>query len=141
MIYDNHKVIIFHLLNYTSPLILKLHGKMKQTLALLWSKINAKNRAFVVSYHKSWQHIAIRCVVTVNYGHFLCRHNSRIVAKRIKSKRLCQGIKHCFAMCISFGGIQNCYKEIDIIRSLFYRCLICTEWHMIMVGDKDCKWR
>ena len=35
LIYDNHKVIIFHLLNYSSPLIPKLHGKMKQKLALL----------------------------------------------------------------------------------------------------------
>ena len=29
------KVIIFHLINYVSPLIQKLHGKMKQKLALL----------------------------------------------------------------------------------------------------------
>ena len=29
LIYDNHKVIIFNLLNYISPLIPKLHGKMK----------------------------------------------------------------------------------------------------------------
>ena len=27
LIYDNHKVIIFHLLDYTSPVIPKLYGK------------------------------------------------------------------------------------------------------------------
>ena len=75
---------------------------MKQKLALLRSKINAKNRVFVVSYHISRQHIAIRCVVTVDYGHFSCRHNSGIVSKRIESKRLYQGINHCFVVCISF---------------------------------------
>ena len=36
LIYDNHKVIIFHLLNYISSLIEKLHGKMKQKFALLF---------------------------------------------------------------------------------------------------------
>ena len=30
-----------------------------------------------VPYHISWQRIAIRFVVTVDYGHFSCRHNSR----------------------------------------------------------------
>ena len=30
LIYNNHKVIIFHLLNCISPLIRKLNGKMKQ---------------------------------------------------------------------------------------------------------------
>ena len=32
---DNDKVIIFRLLNYTSPLIKKLRGKLKPKLALL----------------------------------------------------------------------------------------------------------
>ena len=35
-IYDNHKVIIFHLFNDIFPLIQKLYGKMKQKLALLF---------------------------------------------------------------------------------------------------------
>ena len=76
LIYDNHKVIISRLLCYTSPLLLKL---LKQKLSLLCSRINAKKQVFVVPYHISWQRIAIRCVVTVNYGHFSHRHNSRIV--------------------------------------------------------------
>ena len=74
-----HKVIISRLLNYTFPLLLKRHGKMKQKLALLCSRINAKSRVFVAPYHISWQRIAIGCVVTIIYGHFSYRHNSRIV--------------------------------------------------------------
>ena len=79
LIYSNDEVIIFRLLNYTPPLIPKLHGKMKQKLALLWSRINAKNQVFVVPYHISFQCIAVRCAVTVDYSHFSCRHNLRIV--------------------------------------------------------------
>ena len=37
LIYDNNKVIIFHLLNFISPLVPKLHDKIKQKLALLFS--------------------------------------------------------------------------------------------------------
>ena len=77
--YDNHKVIVFHLLSYASHLIPKLHGKMKHKLALLWSRINAKTGVFVVPHHISWKRITIRCLVTVDYCYSLCSHNSRIV--------------------------------------------------------------
>ena len=73
MIYDNPKVIIFHLLNYTSHFVTKLHGAMKQKLALLGSRINVKNRVFVVPYHISRQRIVIA------NGRFSCRYNSKIV--------------------------------------------------------------
>ena len=62
-----------------NPFIPKLHGKMKQKLALLWSRINAKNRALLCLVTFLLQPIAIRCVVTVDYDHFLCHCNSRIV--------------------------------------------------------------
>ena len=62
-------LIIFHLLNYTSP---------QTKISLLWSRINAKKWVFVVPYHILWQRTAIGCVITVDYGHFLCHHNSRI---------------------------------------------------------------
>ena len=62
-------LIIFHLLNYTSP---------QTKISLLWSRINAKKWVFVVPYHISWQRIAICCVVTVDCGHFSCHQNSRI---------------------------------------------------------------
>ena len=42
------------------------------------SEINAKKGVFTVLYHISWQCIAIRCVVTFEYGHISSRHNSRI---------------------------------------------------------------
>ena len=71
-------LIIFHLLNYTSPLIPKHYGKMKKKINLLWSGINTKKWVFVVPYHISWQRIAIRCVVTAVYSHFWCHHNSSI---------------------------------------------------------------
>ena len=77
LIYDNHEVNIFCLLNYISTLISKLHDNMKQKLAPLWSRFN--NKVFVVPYHISWQRIAICCVVTVDFVHFSCRHNSRTV--------------------------------------------------------------
>ena len=77
LIYDNHEVNIFCLLNYISTLISKLHGNMKQKLAPLWSRFN--NKVFVVPYHISWQRIAICCVVTVDYVHFSRCHNSRTV--------------------------------------------------------------
>ena len=72
------KVIILNLLNYTFPLIPKLHGKMKQKLALLWERINAENWVFFVPYHISWQLSAIRCVLTIDYSYFSCCHNSKI---------------------------------------------------------------
>ena len=62
-------LIIFHLLNYTSP---------QTKISLLWSRINAKKWVFVVPCHISLQRIPIRCVVTTDYGHFSCRHYSRI---------------------------------------------------------------
>ena len=82
---------------------------------------------FIVPYHISLQRIAIRCVVTVNYGHFSCRHNSRIGFSK-----------------------QNVYvNELNIV--LLYEFfltnsnkdimqVICTERHMIMVDDEDCQW-
>ena len=107
---DNRKVISFRLLNYTSPLITKLHGKLKSKLALLWRKINTKKWVFVVPYHISWQRIAIRCVVTVDYGHFVL---PQLKNHFVDSRHLCQGIKHHLTVWISFWGIQNRYKETD----------------------------
>ena len=49
---------------------------MKQKLAYYEVESTPKNE--FSPYHISWQHIKICCVVTVNYGHFSCRHNSRI---------------------------------------------------------------
>ena len=110
------KLSFFHLLSYASPLITKLHSKMKQKLALLWSRINAKNRVFVVPYHISWQRIAIQCV---DYGHFSCRHKSRIVLSN--QNVYTNELNIVFVVCLLFWRVQNRYKEMEVIRSLFYR--------------------
>ena len=67
-------LIIFHLLNYTSRLIPKLYGKMKQKLAYYEVESTPKKWVFIVPYLVSWQ----SSVVTVYYGQCSCRHNSRI---------------------------------------------------------------
>ena len=66
-------LIIFHLLNYSKTLWLN-----ETKISLLWSRINAKKWVFIVPYHISWQRITIRCIITVSYGNFSCRHNSII---------------------------------------------------------------
>ena len=122
-------LIIFHLLNYTSPLILKHYGKMKKKINLLWSGINTKKWVFVVPYHISWQRIAICCVVTVDHGHFSCRYNSRIgfLIQNVYVNKL--NIVLLYAFC---SVLTN--SNTDIMQ------VICTEWHMMMVGDEDCQW-
>ena len=44
----------------------------------------------------------------------------------VESKRLPQWIKHRFAVCISYWRIQNLYKEMNVIRSLFDRYIACN---------------
>ena len=78
------------------------------------------------------QKLSFRCALShfmATCHNLLCRYCrlwSLFVSPQLKncfieSKRLCQQIKHRFVICISFWLIQNCYKEIDLIRSLFYR--------------------
>ena len=43
-----------------------------------------------------------------------------------EAKRLWQRIKHGFVVCISFSRIQNRYKEMDAMRSLFNRYNACN---------------
>ena len=122
MIYDNH-IVIVHLLNYTSRLIPKLHGKMKQKLALLWSWIKAQHPVLVVPYHISWQLTTTPWVITVEYIHFYSHHNSRIV---LSNQNVCEWIKHRFVVCILFWQIQNRCEEMDVIRPLFCRYIACN---------------
>ena len=119
--------IIFHLLNYTSPLIPKLRGQMKQSL--LWSRINAKK----TSYRCSWQRIAICCVVTVDYGRSLFV-SPQLKDRFFEAKHLFKRIKYRFAVCILSWRIQNRYREIDVSSPYFTEIMhvICTEWHMII---------
>ena len=121
LIYDNHKITIFHLLNYIYPLSSKLHGKMKQKLALLWSKINAKIE-FSLSHLMATYHSSL-CRYCRLWSLYALPH---LKNRFVESNCLCQRIKHCFVVCISFWRVQNCYKEMDVIRSLFYWCIECN---------------
>ena len=49
-IYDNQKVITFHLRNYIFPLVPKLHGKIKYKLALLFS-YNMSVSSVILTWH------------------------------------------------------------------------------------------
>ena len=113
--------IIFYLLNYTSSLILKLHGKMKEKLA--YYEVESTG-VFVVRLS----------LFMATYRTLLCRYCrlwSQFMLPQLKNrffeaKRLCRRIKHWFVVCISFWRIQNRYEEMNIIRSIFYRYNACN---------------
>ena len=102
---------------------------MKQKLALLWSRINAKKRVFVVPYTFHATCYNSLCLYCRLWSLFV---SPQLKNRFVKSKRLCQRIKYRFIMCISFWQIQNRYKEMDVIRFLFYRYIESvrlTKWH------------
>ena len=119
----NYQIIIFYLLNYSSPLIPKLHGKMKQKLALLWSRIITKNRVFALSHFIATYRNLLLCRYRWLWSLFV---SSQLKNRFVESKRLCQRIKHRYVVFISFWRIQNCYKEMDLSRFLFYRYIACN---------------
>ena len=132
-------LIIFHLLSHTSPLIPKLHGKMKQKLTYYEVESRPKNQFsfyLITLYSNVSQFVVSLLSIMVTF--WVAATQDRF----FEAKRLCQQIKHVFVVCISFWRIENLYKEMDVIRSLFkgYNHVICIEWHMIMVGDEDCQW-
>ena len=97
-------LIIFHLFNYTLP------------LWQLWSRINMSFRCTLSLFMLTYRNSLYR----------YCRLWSLVMSRQLKNrffeaKRLCQGIKHCFIVCISFWQIKNRYKEMNVIRSIFYR--------------------
>ena len=72
------------------------------------------------SFHCALSHF------TATYLNSLCRYCQvwslsvlpQLKNRFVESKRLCQGIKNGFVVCILFWEIQNSYKEIDVIKSL-----------------------
>ena len=68
------------------------------------------------------------------YHNSLCRYcqlwslfvSPQLKNRFVESKRLSQWIKHRFTVCISYWRIQNLYKEMDVIRSLFDRYIGCN---------------
>ena len=115
--------LIFHLLNYTSPPIPKLYGKMKEKLAYYEVELTLK-----MSFCCNLSHFM------ATYRNSLSRYCQlwslfeppRLKNRFFEAKRLCQRIKHRLVVCISLWWIQNCYKKMDVIRSLFYRYNACN---------------
>ena len=81
--------------------------------------------------------MSFRCTLShfmATYHNSLCRYcrlGSLFVSPQLKncfveSKCLYQRIKHRFVVCISFWRIRNRYREISVIRSLFYRYIACN---------------
>ena len=102
-------LIIFHLFNYTLP------------LWQLWSRINVSFRCTLSLFMATYRNSLYR----------YCRLWSLFMSRQLKNrffeaKRLCQGIKHCFVVCISLWQIKNRYKEMNVIRSIFYRYNACN---------------
>ena len=108
-------------------------------MSVLWSRSNAKKWVFIVHYHISLQCIVIRCVVTVDYGHFSSSHNSRIVSS--KQNVYMSTMNYRFVVCILFWQIQNRYKEMDVIRSLFARYNACNLHRDYCTHDYGGWWR
>ena len=116
-------LIIFHLLNYTSPLIPKLYGKMKQKLAYYEVESTPKNEfsLYLITFHgKVSQFVVSLLSIMVT---FRVTTTQELV---FEAKRVCQRIKHRFVVCISSWWIQNRYTEMDPIRPLFYRYNPCN---------------
>ena len=109
-------LIIFYLLNYTSPLIPKLYGKMKQILAFYEVKSTPKNEfsLYLITFHCSVLLFVVSLLPLLNWF--------------FEAKRLCQRIKHRFFVFI----LTN--SNTDIMQ------VICTERHMIMVDDQGRRW-
>ena len=82
--------IIFHLLNYTSPLIPKLYGKMEQKLAYYEVESTPKNEfsLYLITFHGNVLLFVLSLLSLVIWF--------------FEAKRLCQRIKHRFVVCILF---------------------------------------
>ena len=108
-------LIIFHLLNYTSPLIPKLYGKMKQILAYYEVELAPKNEfsLYLITFHCNVLLFIVSLLSLLNWF--------------FEAKHLCQRIKHRFVVFV----LTN--SNTDIMQ------VICTERH-IMVDDEGRRW-
>ena len=81
--------------------------------------------------------MSFRCTLSHSiamYRNTLCRYCRlwslfelpQLKNRFFEAKRLCQWIKHRFVVCISLWQIQNRYKEMDVIKSLFNRYNACN---------------
>ena len=128
-------LIIFHLLRYTSLLIPKFHGKIKQKLAYYEVESMPKNEfsLYLITFHSNVSHFVVSLLSIKVTFRVATTQESFFRSKTFMSTfclRLRLWIKHRFVGCISFWRIQNRYKEMDVIRSLFNRCNACN-WHRV----------
>ena len=118
------------------PSYSKTSWKNETKIILLWSRINAKNWVFVVPYHISWQRIVIRCVVTVDYGHFSCRHRPGIVLPKqnVYVNELNIVLLHAFRSdeftIVTRKWTKSGLYFTDILH------VTCTKWHL---ANEDCQ--
>ena len=75
--YPHLNAVEFSFTQLYIPSYSKTLSQNETKISLLWSEINAKKWVFIVPHHISWQRIANRRVVTVDYGDFSCHHTSR----------------------------------------------------------------
>ena len=77
--YPHLNAVEFSFTQLYIPSYSKTLSQNETKISLLWSEINAKKWVFIVPHHISWQRIAIRSVVTVDYGYFSCHHIEELV--------------------------------------------------------------
>ena len=109
-------LIIFHLLNYTSPLIPKLYGNMKQILAYYEVESTPKNEfsLCLITFHGNVLLFVVSLLPLLNWF--------------FEAKRLCQRINYRFVVFVLMNS------NTDVMQ------IICTERHIIMVDDEDRRW-
>ena len=96
-------LIIFHLLNYASPLIPKLFSKMKQKLACYKVESTPKNEfsLHLITFHGNVLQFVVSLLSI--WSLFL---SPQLKNWFFEAKRLCQRIKNRFVVCILFWRIQ-----------------------------------
>ena len=129
--------LLFFMYSIIHPLLFKTSWQSKTKV----SPIMKQNQRQETSFCCALSHFI------ATYRNSLCRCCwlwSLFVSPQLKnffveSKRLCQRIKHCVVVFISFCWIQNRYKEMNVIRSLFYRYIACNLHRVAMgVATKTC---
>ena len=107
--------------------------KSKHLSEKVWSGIDAKNWVFVVPFSSCnvW-HFVVPLLLIMVFS-----VSSQLKSRFVESKCSCQRIKPRFVVCISLRRIQNRYKKMDAIGSLFHIYLACN---FCWVAQAICTW-
>ena len=125
-------LVIFHLRSNTFPLIPKLHGKMKQKLSYYEVELTPKIEFLLHLIRR----IVIRCVITVDYGHFSCRHRPGIVFPK---QNVYVNELNIFLLHASRSDEFKIVTRKWTKSGLYFTDIlhvICTTWHL---ADEDCQ--